>query len=86
MSRNRFEPLLLDICINQLGMNVYSKRTTRGLKVFNIAVRSSSPKYENYPSLVEVASNKDEYKEFYGAELLTNDNARMEDDLKQVNE
>jgi len=86
MSRNRFEPLLLDICTNQLGMKVYSKRTTRGLKVFNIAVRASSPKYENYPSLVEVASNKEEYKDFYGAELIADPNARMEDDLKEGNE
>ena len=66
MSRNRFEPLFIDICTHQLKMNVYSKRSTRGMRVINAAVRESDQKYEGWPSIVEVSSDKEKYKEFYG--------------------
>jgi phage/plasmid-associated DNA primase len=66
MSRARFEPLFLDICKHQLKINVYGVKTKRGMQVFNAAVMESNPKYEAYPSIVEVASNPEKYKEFYG--------------------
>jgi len=66
MSRNRFEPLFIDICTHQLKMNVYSTRSTRGMRVINAAVRESDQKYEGWPSIVEVSSDKEKYKEFYG--------------------
>ena len=69
MSRGRFEPLFLDICKHQLKMNVYSKKNSKGMRIFNVAVRDSNPKYETYPSIVEVASEKFKYQEFYGVKL-----------------
>jgi hypothetical protein len=82
MSRCRFEPLFIDICTHQLGINVYSKRNTRGMRVFNVAVRESSSKYEGWPSIVEVASDKEKYKEFYGVELKADSSATMENELE----
>jgi P4 family phage/plasmid primase-like protien len=81
MSRCRFEPLFIDICTHQLGINVYCKRNSRGMRVINVAVRESSSKYEGWPSIVEVASDKEKYKEFYGVELKADSNATMEDEL-----
>jgi putative DNA primase/helicase len=66
MSRNRFEPLFFDVCKNQLKMNVYHVRNTRGLLVFNVAIRDSNLGFEKYPSIVEVSSDKEKFKEFYG--------------------
>ncbi|HBQ59315.1 MAG TPA: DNA primase, partial [Balneolaceae bacterium] len=40
MSRSRFESLLMDIFNHQLHLNVYAKRNTKGLRIFNIAIRS----------------------------------------------
>ena len=79
MSRNRFEPLFLDICRHQLNLNVYSKRNTKGMRVFNIVVRDSDPKYENYPSAVTVAANPDKFELDYGVKIKADPNARMED-------
>jgi cytidylate kinase len=81
MSRCRFEPLFIDICTHQLGVNVYSKRNTRGMRVINVSVRESSSKYEGWPSVVEVASDKEKYKEFYGVDLKADSSATMEDEL-----
>ncbi|MGB0975350.1 MAG: PriCT-2 domain-containing protein [Prolixibacteraceae bacterium] len=81
MSRNRFEPLFLDICAHQLKMNVYAKRNSRGMGVINVAVRESDSKYENWPSIVEVSSNKSKYEEFYGVSLDPTKDATIEDDL-----
>ena len=86
MSRNRFEPLFLDICTHQLKLKVYCKRNTRGLRVINVAVRESSPKYEGWPSIVEIASDKEQYKEFYGMDLTASTDARMENELEITNE
>jgi P4 family phage/plasmid primase-like protien len=79
MSRNRFEPLFLDICRHQLNLNVYSKRNTKGMRVFNVVVRDSDPKYENYPSAVTVAANPDKFELDYGVKIKADPNARMED-------
>ena len=69
MSRSRFEVLFIDICKHQLNLNVFSKRNTRGLRIFNVAVRKSSPKYILYPGIVTVASNKEKYEQEYGVKL-----------------
>jgi putative DNA primase/helicase len=67
LSRNRFEPLLLDICVHQLKLNVYAFKNARGMRVANIAVVEANPdKYHSYPSIVEVATDKDKYRELYG--------------------
>jgi hypothetical protein len=50
----------------------------------NVAVRESSPKYEGWPSVVEVSSDKEKYKEFYGMSLDTNPDATMEDELEMT--
>jgi putative DNA primase/helicase len=86
MSRNRFEPLFLDICIHQLKIKVFCKRNTRGLRVFNVAIRESGPKYEGWPSIVEVAADKEKYKEFYGIDLNPDTNAKIEDELNTTDE
>jgi phage/plasmid-associated DNA primase len=82
MSRNRFEPLFLDICKHQLKITVYPMRSTRGMRIVNVVVRESSPKYEDWPSVVEIASDKEKYKEFYGMSLEENSDAKMEDDVE----
>ena len=82
MSRNRFEPLFIDICKHQLKINAFPLRNTRGMRVVNVAVRESSPKYEGWPSIVEVSSDKEKYKEFYGMSLEANSDATMEDELE----
>ena len=50
-------------------MNVYSDRNSRGRRIYNVAVRDSNGKYQDYPSIVEVASEKFKYQEFYGVKL-----------------
>ena len=82
MSRNRFEPLFIDVCKHQLKIDVFPMRNTRGMRVVNVAVRESSPKYEGWPSIVEVSSDKEKYKEFYGMKLDANVDATMEDELE----
>ena len=82
MSRNRFEPLFIDICKHQLKINAFPMRNTRGMRVVNVAVRESSPKYEGWPSIVEVSSDKEKYKEFYGMSLEASADATMENELE----
>jgi phage/plasmid-associated DNA primase len=82
MSRNRFEPLFIDICKHQLKINAFPIRNTRGMRVVNVAVRESSPKYEGWPSIVEVSADKEKYKEFYGMSLEVNPDATMENELE----
>lgn len=81
MSRNRFEPLFMDICRHQLNLNVYCKKNTKGMRVFNVAVRGSSPKYENYPGIVTVATNPEKYQEDYGIAIAADPNATIEYDV-----
>ena len=38
MSRSRFEVVFLDICRNQLSLNVFNRRNSKGLLFFNVAV------------------------------------------------
>jgi len=83
MSRNRFEPLFLDICTHQLGVNVYAKRSKRGMRIINVAVRESNPKYENYPSIVEVAADKNKFQEHYGVDLYAQPNATTDADPEE---
>jgi len=66
LGRSRFESLVLDICNHQLGVNVYRYKNSRGLRLMNIAIRTSNPKYETYPSIVELGLHKEKYEEFYG--------------------
>lgn len=71
----------MDICKHQLGLNVFSKRNTRGLRIFNVAVRDSSPKYVEYPGIVAVASDKEKFEQQYGVKLEANKRTEIEDDL-----
>jgi phage/plasmid-associated DNA primase len=80
MSRGRFEPLLLDICKHQLKLPVYAKTSSKGMRVFNLAIRDANPKYDIYPSIVEVSSDKEKYKEFYGDVLNATTNEKIEVD------
>jgi phage/plasmid-associated DNA primase len=80
MSRGRFEPLFLDICKHQLKLNVYGIKSNRGMRIINAAVRESNKtKYENYPSIVEVAAKPDEYQQLYGAVLTAPTDAIMDE-------
>jgi P4 family phage/plasmid primase-like protien len=76
VGRGRFEVLFFDICKHQLKINVFSKKTTKGLQIFNVAIRESNPtKYENYPSVVEVAANPEKYAPMYGVDPTMDNNA-----------
>jgi phage/plasmid-associated DNA primase len=80
MSRGRFEPLFLDICKHQLKLNVYGIKNSRGMRIINAAVRESNKtKYDNYPSIVEVAAKPDEYEQLYGAVLTATTDAIMDE-------
>ena len=79
MSRGRFEPLLLDICKHQLKLNIYAKKNSKGMRVFNAAVRESNQKYETYPSIVEVSSDRGKYRDFYGSTIDTPTNETIEE-------
>ena len=61
MSRSRFESLLMDIFNHQLHLNVYCKRNTKGLRIFNVAIRSGQQRYDSYPSLVDLGENPERY-------------------------
>jgi hypothetical protein len=66
LGRSRFESLLMDICVHQLQLNVYKFKNRRGMRVVNVACRSSDQKYAKFPSIVEVGLNKDEWRVHYG--------------------
>tara|TARA_R100001594_G_scaffold150532_1_gene212198 strand:+ start:4932 stop:7508 length:2577 start_codon:yes stop_codon:yes gene_type:complete len=66
LGRSRFETLLMDVCVHQLALNIYKMKDRRGMRVINIACRTGDPKYEKYPSIVEVGLNKEEWREQYG--------------------
>lgn len=82
MSRSRFEVLLMDILTHQLDLKVFSKRTTRGVRIINVAVRESSPKYEGWPSVVEISSDREKYKEFYGIDYSAESDVRIENEYE----
>ena len=66
LGRSRFETLLMDVCVHQLALNIYKMKDRRGMRVVNIACRTGDPKYEKYPSIVQVGLNKEEWREQYG--------------------
>jgi len=67
LGRSRFESLLMDACVHQLGLNVYRLKQSRGMRVVNLAIRGNDPRTKDYPSVVELGLNKDEYRDFYGS-------------------
>ena len=80
VGRGRFEVLFFDICKHQLKLNVFSKKTTAGLKIFNVAVRdSNAAKYGSYPSVVEVAADPEKYAPMYGIDPTMDSNARIDE-------
>ena len=66
LGRSRFETLLMDVCVHQLRLNIYKFKDRRGMRVKNIACRSSDQKYSDYPSIIEVGLNKDKWRAEYG--------------------
>ncbi len=54
------------------------------MRVVNIALRASGPKYEQYPSLVEVGLNKEEWRAFYGDIIDKASNATMEEAAEEL--
>jgi len=82
VGRARFEVLFFDICKHQLKLNVYSKKTNKGLLVLNAAVRDSSAKYEGYPSVVEVAANPEKYTPMYGVDPTLDNSARIDEPVE----
>ena len=66
LGRSRFETLLMDVCIHQLRLNIYKFKDRRGMRVKNIACRTSDQKFTDYPSIIEVGLNKDKWRKDYG--------------------
>lgn len=66
IGRSRFEGLILDVCNNQLGLNIYRTQNSRGMRLVNITVRGADPRFNDYPSIVELGFNKDKFRDFYG--------------------
>ena len=80
LGRSRFETLVIDVCVYQLGLNVF-KFKRGGWRIRNIACRESNPtKYKEYPSIIEVGLNKELWKEQYGDVLEKKTNEKIEDD------
>ena len=65
MSRNRFEPLFLDACQHQLKLNINVTKMGRVLTVTNVAIRTDSKPAPEYPSLVELSSDKKKFAHLY---------------------
>ena len=84
LGRSRFESLLMDVCMHQLKLNVYQMKTSRGMRVNNIACRGRDPKYENYPTIVEVGLNKEEWKIQYGDVLDRKTDAKIENEALET--
>jgi P4 family phage/plasmid primase-like protien len=79
LGRSRFETLLMDVCVHQLGLDVYKMGTSRGLRINNIATRASNPnKYGDFPSIVEVGLNKAEWEPMYGDVLNKKKDVKIE--------
>tara|TARA_R100000231_G_scaffold4021_1_gene6919 strand:+ start:4219 stop:6795 length:2577 start_codon:yes stop_codon:yes gene_type:complete len=71
LGRSRFETLLIDVCVHQLGLKVYKMKDRRGVRVVNIACRMSDQRFMQYPSIIEVGLNKESWVEQYGSILNT---------------
>jgi len=84
LGRSRFESLLMDACVHQLGLNVYRLKNSRGMRIVNLMVRGNDPRMAEYPSIVELGLNKDKYRDFYGAKSqleYVKDDARIEGNI-----
>ena len=84
LGRSRFESLLMDACVHQLGLNVYRLKNSRGMRVVNVMVRSNDPRMKEYPSIVELGLDKNKYRDFYGTKSqieYTKSNVRIEGDI-----
>lgn len=84
LGRSRFESLLMDACVHQLGLNVYRLKNSRGMRIVNLMVRGNDPRMKEYPSIVELGLNKDKYRDFYGTKSqleYVKDDARIEGDV-----
>ncbi len=66
VGRKRFEDLFIDICQHQLNLNIYSFKNSRGIRIVNVAIRTADPRFESYPSIIDLGENKDLYRDFYG--------------------
>ena len=85
LGRTRFETLLMDVCVHQLQLNVYKfKQARSGMKVGNIACRTSDDKYQKYPSVVEVGLNKEEWRVHYGDVIDKKGGETMEIDEEKL--
>ena len=85
LGRSRFESLLLDICIHQLDLNVYKMPTARGFIINNIAPRASNaPKYEEFPSIIEVGLNKNKWVSMYGETLFSKSDQNMNQSEEEI--
>jgi hypothetical protein len=79
VGRGRFEVLFFDICKHQLKLNVCSKKTNKGFRCLMQCLGNQIPaKYETYPSIVEVASNPQEYIPLYGVDITAPTDATMD--------
>jgi putative DNA primase/helicase len=84
LGRSRFESLLMDACVHQLGLNVYRLKNSRGMRVVNVMVRSNDPRMKEYPSIVELGLDKNKYRDFYGTKSqveYVKSGERMESDI-----
>jgi hypothetical protein len=52
----------------------------KGMRIINAAVRESNKtKYDNYPSIVEVAAKPEEYQQLYGVVLTATTDAIIDE-------
>jgi putative DNA primase/helicase len=78
MSRARFENAIKDIFTNQLKLHIY-KDNNRTARFFNVNLRGrpdqngriDASKAAHYPSVLELAINPDQYRDFYGNAVIT---------------
>jgi hypothetical protein len=56
----------MDVCVHQLGLNIYRLKNSRGMRLVNLMVRSNDPRMKEYPSIVELGLDKSKYRDFYG--------------------
>ena len=64
---------------------VYGTKNSKGLRIVNAVVRDvNEEKYINYPSIVEVAANPEEYKSFYGVDLSVSTDEIMDENAENM--
>lgn len=81
MSRSRFENMLLDILNHQLNINVYKLPNIRMVFLQNILLRESEQtrNLEDYPSIVELAQNPEQYRGLYGDVRIRYNESKVEE-------